>query len=218
MTRYLKALGLTLFAALAISAVMASAASAVPFKVKSSLTKPVITSSADGKISLGFNLGKLSCTIDNEVGVDGEEEGEEVELLLTPTYEECSLAGVPAKIDTNGCEEEFDPVDKDANGNFEGEVEIICPTKSMEITAEGCTITIPAQKKLLTMTFQNKGTGNSRELTVERNITKLTYTEDPVGATPSCPTKTTRTDGTFSGASTLTAETDKGVMGGLWVE
>lgn len=216
MARNLKALGLTLFAALAIGAMSASAATAEPFDFVSEIANPTITGSPDGKLTWGFDLGKVGCLHVTEEGAGGEAT-ESPHEILTPTFAECTFAGIPANIDVNGCSFEYNTGEIEG-GNFEGDMDIVCaPGKSVEFTAAGCTITLLAQNGLKKVTFTNKGEKKGREVTVDLNITGVSYEEDPVGMTPSCK-KAKKANGTITGARTLTAENALKEMTGFWVE
>jgi hypothetical protein len=218
MTRKRKTQGFVLVA-IAVCLVVAAVASATTFAVKvgGGVKKPTITGTIEGTATFGFDIGKVICTEEADVGTSPESESEIVELQVDPNFAGCKFGGVPITLDENGCELEFVPGMIDANKNFEGSFEVICPpNKSIEFTTKNCTVTLPAQVGAPGITFTVKGTGEGRELTIDRNVTKLSYTEDPVGGTP-C-TKAAKTNGTLAGSVTLTAEDGAGKMIGLWVE
>jgi hypothetical protein len=57
-------------------------------------------------------------------------------------------------------------------------VEVECTTgSSIKITAPGCTITVPGQGKLHGVVYTNKGSGSTRDITVD----KIKYTSSGLG-------------------------------------
>ncbi|HEV7400890.1 MAG TPA: hypothetical protein VGN84_11585, partial [Solirubrobacterales bacterium] len=98
-------------------------------------------------------------------------------------------------------------------------VGIQCPVNTkVEVTLVGCTVTVPPQAGLKSVTFKNINPkmGAKQEVTLEINVSGLTFELDPVGGTPTCK-KEQRTNGTMTGSETETAELG-GVMVGVWVE
>jgi len=178
MSRNLKALGLGLVAVFAMSAVMASAASAEgTFKFKSEGTPTKLS----GKQHAGNDVftphtGGVSC---NEATYAGEQVGTEVsEVTVTPTYSECKAFGLfNVPITTNGCRYTLNAGTKTGT-TFAGSVSIACPAgKIIEIEAPGCTTTVGSQSNIGGITLTNIGAGATREITVDINIIALKYEE-----------------------------------------
>jgi hypothetical protein len=123
MNRKMKALGLALIAAFAMSAVAAAGASAAEF---TSEEYPVVVSGST-ETSHDFTAGEglvVSCT-DNEF-VSNEYGAATSALMVDPTYENCEFAGLPATVDFTGCSFEFYPNET---------ADLSCPTgKSVDIS------------------------------------------------------------------------------------
>lgn len=207
MSRNLKVLGLTLVAALAMSAVVASAASATAFNFKAEKVPTLLT----GKQHAGNDVfvtdaGKVEC---NEATYVGEQKTTPTtEVTVTPTYTGCTAFGfVNVPIDVNGCSYKFTAKTIEA-GNFEGEVDILCPAgKSIEVTAPGCTVTVGAQNNLKKITYTNLGAGATREVTVDVAATGIKYEEHNKGIFPTCAANTVpKANGTYTGAGLVTGE------------
>jgi hypothetical protein len=108
-----------------------------------------------------------------------------------PTYSECEAFGAKATITTTGCNYiltgETDAF-TNTEGKAEGEdatVDIECEgANTIKIAAPGCTLTIPAQEKLLGVKYTNVvGESGKKEVTIDVTIDKIKYT----GAGVLCP-------------------------------
>jgi hypothetical protein len=189
-----------------------------PFKFRAEAVPTVLTGKPHlGATVLPFDAGFVSCA---ETTYTGEmTEAEPIELVLTPSYAGCEFAGAKATVDVNGCQFKLTPFAKEG-ANFEGSVDIVCPeTKKIAITGSGCTITIGPQLERRTVTYTNAGAGTTREITVDFNLTSLTYEEHKVEPAPKCATNTVPTaNGMYNGATTITGETAGGAHRGIWVE
>jgi hypothetical protein len=143
MSRNLKALGLALLAAFALSAVMVSAASAhTPAKFTSGSDWTILHSRALTAQVFKEGSIEVSCS---EVGVDGSTaETAPTSLTVEPTYgvttdttgaTQCKLktpTEFDAQVHSNGCKYVFA-----AGGETDGTVSITCPEgKSIEVTAD----------------------------------------------------------------------------------
>jgi len=110
----------------------------------------------------------------------------------------------------------------EAGTRVKGEMKIVCHAggKIEIIRVEGvpCTITI-GEQELGGVTYHNKETGSSRDVTVELSITKIAYTQDGMF----CPgnggaASKSFTNGTYSGKVTLKGEnTATKAQTGIWV-
>lgn len=219
MTRNLKALGLALIAAFAISAVVASTASAAAAKFRSEASSTILTGKQHaGNDKFVTDGGTVEC---NEATYVGSQTGTEAtEASVTPTYSGCTaffFINVP--IVTNECEYTFTSGEKNAQGNFEGSTHIECPAgKAIEVKASStCTVTVGTQTPTGgTITYTNVGTGTTREITVDVALTGIHYTED--GSGTGCPHGQATTNGTYNGAALVTGENEEGVHKGIWIE
>jgi hypothetical protein len=143
MSRNLKALGLALLAAFALSAVMVSAASAhTPAKFTTGSDWTVLHSQAETNLVLKEGAIETSCT---EVGVDGStSETAPTSITVEPTYgvttdttgaTKCKIVAggeFDLQVHTNGCLYVFA-----AGGETDGSTSITCPAgKSIEFTAD----------------------------------------------------------------------------------
>lgn len=218
MSRNIKALGIALVAAFAMSAVVASGASAQAFKFKSEGTPTKLTGTQHaGNDVFVTDAGSVSCS---EANYSGEQVGTEVsEVTVTPSYSGCTAFGfVNVPIHVNGCQYKFTAITKEG-ANFEGAVDIVCPAgKVIEVTAPLCTVTIGSQNNLKKVTYTNVGSGTTREVTVDVAITGITYVEHRSSIFSPCPSNTvTKTNGTYNGAGLVTGS-NAGVHRGIWVE
>jgi hypothetical protein len=207
MSRNIKVLGLALVAMLAMSAVVASAASATAFNFKSETVPTQLTGKQHaGNDVFTTDAGKVECT---EATYLGEQTVSPVNnVSVVPTYTGCTAFGFAnTPIDVNGCSYKFTAITKEA-GNFEGAVDIICPAgKVIEVTAFGCTVTIGSQTGLKKVTYTNVGAGTTREVTVDVNLTGIKYEEHNKGIFPTCANNTVATtNGTYVGAGLVTGE------------
>jgi len=141
MIRNLKALGLALVAVFAMSAIAASAASALEFTatngnypVKFSGTQPAAEPHAF--TADGFTT---ECKV---AEFNGTQKAKSSTSSATPTYKECEVAGsggfLSATVTMNGCEYVFD-----VSGGANATVDLVCPAgKDVTIDAGSCVIHI----------------------------------------------------------------------------
>jgi hypothetical protein len=163
MMRKFKTLGLAMVAVLAMSAVVASAASA-QFTANAYPTTGTATSA----------LGNDVFTVDgSSVECAGHFEGTLKEasttLTVTPTYSNCKAFGfASATVAMNGCDYLF----HDVGSNTAGQVSVHCPAgKNIVITAGNCVVDVGTQTPpLKTVTY-----GNAHpNVTVKANVTGIT--------------------------------------------
>ncbi len=221
MTSYLKSIGVAFAAILAMSAVVASSASATSVE----FYEEAESESAGGTVTLknetgtedvfGFDVGKVKCK-----GITGEGV---VEKYPTPeitfvkiAYSGCKGPGGDVTIAMNGCDYVY------TSGvlfgeDREGFIHLDCPAgKVVEVKLVGCTVTVDGQAALTKVTYFNKGMGNEAEVTAKVELANINYKEDNVGmSTCVHPGKDTN-NGTYTGAHTLTNEVG-GMMRGLLV-
>jgi hypothetical protein len=101
MTRKLKALGLTMIAALAMSVVAASSAKGVGYDFHSHEAHALLTGSQVGTDVFTTDLGTVSCGNATYSGTTTS--ATTTEVTLTPAYSECEALFFDADINMNGC-------------------------------------------------------------------------------------------------------------------
>jgi hypothetical protein len=167
----IRTIGLALVAVLALSAVIASAAQAVP----------VVTVETKGKINLDATTtepqpftafgAETSCTHNI---FKGEAENNSSTITVEPEYTGCTATGnLPVTVTTNGCHYLFHLTEKVSSDHYRAHVDIVCPSgKQIEVhiyanaTAHAekkslCTLTIPPQTNLTTVTITTKTTAGN---------------------------------------------------------
>jgi hypothetical protein len=177
MTRKLKMLGLALVAVFAMSAVGASAASAVLLHSNSTGTFTHITAHQIGANQ--FDLANGTPVKCGTVLFDATFHGTTAsDLTVTPTYSSCTAAGQKAEIATNGCTytittpTETEPLNKD---NYHAVVHLVCPAgKSVEIKVPtaGCTVSVAAQTPtgVLDLTNVTSAVANKDDITIKSTV------------------------------------------------
>jgi len=206
-----KALGLVLFAAVAISATLASAASANPqFHLEmedTTLTGGQITPNV-----LTTDLGELKCETIKYDGTQGPFTS--TTLTLTPIFEKCKIGGVNTTVTMNGCSYVFHLGEN--TENYEAKMGIECPAgQKFVVHTPGCAITIPPQGPKAAVTFTNENEAATRSLVIDLNVGGIEYIEH--GAACASETEATA-NGTFAGQATVTGENGEQVHKGIWVE
>lgn len=164
MSRNLKVLGLCLMAALAMSAVASSTASAW---FKSTSHHTIFSGSQVGTNTFATTAGTIHCAVATFAGTSTSTESEEVEV--EPTYENCTSTPFGgATVHMNGCKYQI---------TTNGQAHIICTgTNKIVVTAPFCTITIYPQT-LEGLTFENTGSGSTEEVDATANVSGIHYTQ-----------------------------------------
>jgi len=194
MIRNCKILGLVLGAAMALSAVMASAALAVPQYTSSSYPFTVTGLNAKGSESFSTEAGKIECDshyVSHSLSAAGST------LTVTPAYTNCSAFGFAPTLNNEGCGYVFHATERVGAGVYRHHVSVSCGAgKSMKWTAGTCKFEIKPQTGLTTAESTNLAAGT---VTVQLNVQKIAYTvtQDGFG----CPFTGTgnKTDGSFTG-------------------
>jgi hypothetical protein len=189
MSLKIKALGLGLIAALALSAVAVLSASAETGGHFTSEQEHVILVGSEGGAedhTTQFNAPELSsepiqCTEVSYTGTIQSASKTVTEATIQPTYKKCWLgahSGEPnATVKMNECDYVF-TVKKLQVESSDSTVHVVCPEgKKIELVLSslGCTLTIPAQTPAGGVVYKTKGTGQTHELTVEVTVTGITY-------------------------------------------
>jgi hypothetical protein len=208
--RNIKILGLAFVAMLAMSAVMAGAASAD--KLTATGYPANLTATADGEFVDEFKTtaGTVKCpepvyhaTIGAAIPTGGS-------VVATPTYPHvgCTGFGFPATIDMNECTYNFSVV----TGTV-GKADLECPTgKEVTVTASSggilkCTVHVKTQTDLTgAVTYTNIAGG---KITLEANLGGIDYTHTQGTGLGSCPSGSA-TNGTLVAKAIVSATSDDG--------
>ena len=211
MTRNLKFLGMALVAALAMSAVAASLASADEFKSENENT--TLTGAQEKHLEggiekndrFGTDGGVFECTTATYSGTQAVKSATSVKL--TPSYSGCSFAGLSATIDMNSCFYRFT-----LGAGTTGEADIECTIAGDEITVTvgpvatlRCITHVPPQK-IGGITYSNIGSGTTREITATINTSTLHYSQTAGTGSGACATADGTTNGSYVGAAKVTGE------------
>jgi len=204
MIRNLKFLGLALVAALAMSSVVASMASADVITSESAAVTTA-TGKQEGTDVFKTHGGQVNCTT---VTYTGTFSSGASSALVAPTFSGCSYAGLAMTIDMNGC---LYRINVTGGTSTEGSIDIVC-TGSNEITVTApsvgtkkCILHIPAQTDLTKVKGTNIGAGATREITLDISITNIKYSQTAGTAeTGNCATADSTTGGTYEGTAIVT--------------
>lgn len=208
MTRKLKALGLALVAVFAMSAVAASAASAVEFHGGAEPTK--INATGVGNQTLSANGVNVVCSTSSFTS--GNVAQTTSSITITPTYSNCKVAGLfTAHVNFTSCDYTF---------NASGTVDLGCTTEgdTVDITAtffgsSVCTIKISEGTFAEAATYDNVTEGGKKHVTVTANAKGITYAETGgecgIGS---------GTNGTYTGNATVKGQNGAGEQVDVWVE
>jgi hypothetical protein len=216
MTRNLKTLGLALVAAMAMTAVMASAAQAqftadkAPVTLTAGQTSQHVFSTAEGEVTCDVAEfhGTAANTSQNSV-------------TMTPIYTDCEAFGMPADITgfghypDEGTETEEHPCDYVFHAD--GTVDLVCGDDPDDgkghvyiDTSASCGVTIPEQTDLHHVGYQNTGQGDTKEVLVTATVEDITYENTGHGFLCTLGGVThydeMTHDGTYTGSSEVTGE------------
>jgi hypothetical protein len=209
MTRNIKVLGLALMVTFALSAVVASAASA-KHHFWAELAPTVGTGEQVAQNIFTTSAGEVKCNTAKFEGTQGTELASE--LTVTPTYTSCTAFGfATTHVKMNGCDYLFTTPTVDlGGGQFTGAPpHVKCPgVAQIEITptfpifgGSVCTVKIPPQTPTSGhVIYKNEGAGITRDVLVTAKVEGIHYTSD----SSTCgPTGKTNTDGKYTGSVTL---------------
>jgi hypothetical protein len=223
MKRNFKLLGLLAVAALAMSAVAASAAQAAgQFDWESGTTK--LTASAVGIQKFTTDAGTVEC---NEVSGQVATSGTGGVTSVTATnivYKNNGNASCPlasfgnATITFHSCDYKFlaGETEEGTNDSTLGSANIECSTKGdvVEVTAPfgACTIKIPAQTGLSSITYKDTTTATPKDVDLIPNIKNIRYSYSGFLCGSG-----ENTNGTYTGEVTVKGENSSNVATGVWV-
>lgn len=149
------------------------------FKFEAEAVPATLTGKLDGSLVVKTTAGVMECKESSFTG--SQTEKAKVEFELTPTYAGCTALGLTGTVDMNECKYRFTATKIEALTKREGSMDIICPAgKEITITATAgevnkCTIHVPPQSGLRTITYTNVGAGAAREITIDVNLTTIAY-------------------------------------------
>jgi hypothetical protein len=214
MIRNLKVLGLAIGAVLALSAVMASAAMAVPSFTASSYPASITGSNTKGGEVFSTEGGKVECNSHFVSHSQGEASST---LSVTPTYTSCEAFGfLSATVNTEECKYVFHATEQVSSGVYRHHVDVDCPAgQSIKITASTCKAEVKGvtkvthtegEKEVVTVAPINEGLTTVKttnlaggSVTVQPEVSNIAYTVTQDGFL--CPFGGTgnKTDGTYTG-------------------
>ena len=213
MTGNFKSLGLALVAALAISAMVASLASADEFQSESEGITLVgaqekhLEGGIEKNDQFTTSGGVLQCTT---VSYSGSQSSKKASSLsVKPAYSGCTFAGLSAEVQTNGCEFVYTFVEATTNG----EEQLKCPAGEEVTFYDGpastrrCVIHIGAQKigGIEGVIFANLGSGPTLEVRISVNAGKVKYAQTAGTGTGACSTVDLGENGTDRKGLRMTA-------------
>lgn len=234
MTRNLKALGLALLAAFAMSAVAASSASAVK-EFHSDIEPTVLTGTDTPGTTSEFEIPgeePTTCAGNHYEGTVATKTAKEITIEHTVTTP-CDTGGITTHVAFNGCHYVFtleEGIFNTAGGttHTRGPAHIVCPAGqsiTLEITVPifaDCIVHIGAQTPTIpTVDYTNQGAGTTRDVEVVSTIKGIAYTVTGGGVCPA-----SGHDAIFRANVTVQGFTDKAgtkyqhdnVQHAVWIE
>jgi len=218
MIRNLKALLLAVTAVLAMSAVASTAAQAAEFHSEITNTTLTVRSDSTGKTAHQvFDAANASVTCAGITGHGSIAAETETSATVEVNYTgACTFVGQNATVNMGQCDYTFTSHGKVSITNSTGGN---CAAVPITITVPSpvCVVTVSnsggKNQNLGNVTYNNIGTGEGRELTIEPNVTGIHYTAHGAG----CLKVGTYEDGTYTtGNAFVTGETAGGIMRGIW--
>jgi len=204
MNRNLKVLGLALVAALAMTALVASAAQANNEGKFTATSYPGTLHGEDtGTHVFTAAGGTVNCT--NATFTGSFTEASKTQTI-TPEYSGCTAFGfIGATVTMNGCDYLFHLTGTGAGGAYNSTVDLVCPAgKEITIDAGPCMISLPGQTGLPGSTFTNSG-GTPSDVTNHANVTGITGVLKKENALCFF-TAGHFTNGTYKGSTTVTGK------------
>jgi hypothetical protein len=168
MIRNLKTLGLALVAVLAMSVVVASAASASSY-TGSAYPTTGTGSNTSGKETFTTPGGTVQC----DSHFEGTLSAASSTLTVTPKYTNCVAFGfLNATVEFKGCDYLFHAGASQGGGVYKNSVDIVCPAGSGPVTIKAgtCVVDVPAQTGLSNVKTTNSGTS----VTVQPEVSNIT--------------------------------------------
>ena len=216
MTRNLKTLGLALVAAFALSAVLASAASA---EFTTSTDNTTLTAEALNvqEFAIEGTPGENAVSECNQVSVDGTAGTASTEITVEPTYSGCTLhdehtgLNPVARINTNGCHYLFTTHENES-------VHIVCPAEAEGIEIEAkilgafrrCLVVHPQTPTNNVVHWINGTDPETGAMDVELESTITGITWEKVGLCAGPNTVVEGNDASYKGNVTVTGDDEFG--------
>lgn len=207
----IRMLGIAFVAVFAMSAMAASAASAAEFHAAESPSKVNAVNEGAHVFTAGL-VGSISC---NKATFKGTEfvASPSKTVEVAPVYSECTFLGVGTTVNMNKCTYRFNQ--PTGAGPFTGTVNVICPIgNEIEFSAGTCTVKVPAQGPLSSLTYTNQGVTPNRRVKVVSNVSGITYNAG-IGCNG---TPGVHNDGTYKGTAIAAAETEAEEIVEAWIE
>jgi len=210
MTRNLKALGLALIAVLAMSALVASAASAhTPAKFTVGKEKSEIVGEETVKNNFKVTGVETTCEEVNFTGTTPAGTVEAETQTITPSYKKCTAESIFGTIEVTVTGFAAGECDYRLNANETADLECAAG-KEVTVDAATCTIHVPPQKGLGKITFTTGLTEGRHDLTVHVELTKV-KTNHTDGFGCPLPSGGESVEATLSGTTTVSATNPPGV-------
>ena len=179
MSNKLKALGLSLLASMAVSAVvvMNAVANGEGHFVSEEAHTVIKGTEGPGEnhrhhfIDEDFPDSKIGCSTVSYLGTT--DKVKVTEVVIAPAYSNCSTTGAEnLTVSVNGCTYKFTAA-KNTNDNTEQTVHLICPVgKKIEIKHPSCTISVHPQTINTGITYTHKTNANGKtEITLDTHAT-----------------------------------------------
>ncbi len=191
----------------ALGALTASSAFAAPGEFTFGSAPATVTGSqvAQNIFSVKNTAGsqiQVKCSIATFEGTSSIKEGKDI--TITPEYSNCTLGGLGATVNMNGCKYTFTgSAEKTALVDIVG-----CTTgKTITVVKGNCTIAVGEQSALSHVVFTSEGTESTMDTLANATVTGIRSTQ--TGS--ECPAPgATQSDGTYSGTVTVKAFSDSG--------
>jgi hypothetical protein len=202
--RNLRILGLALVAMLAISATATSVAAAAP-KLTAESYPATITGASEANNVASITAGNVSCPGSSYHGLISEPS---TTLTVAFEFAGCTAFGFPGIADVNGCTLVLHGVGL----SLQATLDLACPPgQELTVTAVAagattkCTVHIKPQTGLETVTITPIGTGATRELTLDINLSGIQYTHTAGTGIGAC-TSGSGSTGTLVAKTVITGE------------
>jgi hypothetical protein len=197
MTRKIKSLGLAFVAVAAMSMVVAGGAQAAQLHASTAGANAYLSGTQTTQHAFTVDTGIVKCTSATFIGSAAKtaQDGE-----VTAQYTGCNVSGIAALVDMNGCKYTITGTGQEA---LKVKVDITGCTsgKVISVTAGSCTVTVPEQTGLGTITLANTATDVNGTI----NIAGITYQTHGTCPNTASDHTTQTTNGTYTGGVTFQA-------------
>jgi len=177
-----------------------------PTKFHAKAAEATVTSTADGTGKTAHHVfdaagGNVTCS---GIALEGQTTEVASALTVSASYSGCTFLGSSATVSMGGCayllhsSGEFDIVSK-AGKN--------CATEPIKWEAAGCKIEVPPQSARELLTYHNVKPASVSEITMQMNLTGLTYK-----SSGTCPKTGELSDGAYTTGNTILTAAKAGAM------